>query len=237
MGSQVHDIFDSLGKTFESHESIREQIRSRRDEAKVNIDAAERSISSLLTEEDISKTVEGIKEKLSKCGPTILGIEDVLPKEPGTFYRFNDMWHNQLHSIVMISVICEFFTNDSLATIDQVKSLAGASFTLPPEAYLFGVCNAIGELPRICMNRVIHDDYLTPVRCSSFANNVFDAYKQLSFRNDALRKRFDTMKYDVKQIDEVLYDLTIRGLTKKKLVENTSNDTNPNASNNENMID
>lgn len=237
MGSQVHGIFDSLGKVFESNESIREQIRSRRDEAKINIDVAERSISSLLIEEDISKTVKAIKEKLSKCGPTIIGIQDVLPKEPGTFYRYNDMWHNQLHAIVMISVICEFFSNNSLATIEQVKSLAGSSFTLPPETYLFGVCNAIGELPRICMNRVILNDYVTPVRCSSFANNVFDAFKQLSFRNDALRKRFDTMKYDVKQIDEVLYDLTIRGLTKKNLPQKDSNNANPNASTNENMTD
>lgn len=38
-------------------------------------------------------------------------------------------------------------------------------------------------------------------------------FRLLNLKNDSLRKRFDALKYDVKKIEEVVYDLSIRGLT------------------------
>lgn len=37
-------------------------------------------------------------------------------------------------------------------------------------------------------------------------------FRLLNLKNDSLRKRFDALKYDVKKIEEVVYDLSIRGL-------------------------
>ena len=36
----------------------------------------------------------------------------------------------------------------------------------------------------------------------------------LNLKNDNLRKRFDSIKYDLKKVEEVVYDLSIRGLIK-----------------------
>jgi hypothetical protein len=36
----------------------------------------------------------------------------------------------------------------------------------------------------------------------------------LNLKNDALRKKFDSIKYDLKKVEEVVYDLSIRGLNK-----------------------
>lgn len=36
---------------------------------------------------------------------------------------------------------------------------------------------------------------------------------QLNLRNDQLRRRFDSLKYDLKRCEDVVYDLTLRGLT------------------------
>ena len=33
-------------------------------------------------------------------------------------------------------------------------------------------------------------------------------------KNDNLRKKFDGIKYDLKKVEEVVYDLSIRGLNK-----------------------
>lgn len=41
---------------------------------------------------------------------------------------------------------------------------------------------------------------------------IFFFVRLLNLKNDALRKRFDGLKYDVKRCEEVVYDLTIRGL-------------------------
>ena len=37
-------------------------------------------------------------------------------------------------------------------------------------------------------------------------------------KNDTLRKKFDGIKYDLKKVEEVVYDLSIRGLNKPKEV-------------------
>lgn len=37
-------------------------------------------------------------------------------------------------------------------------------------------------------------------------------FRLLNLKNDVLRKRYDALKYDVKKIEEVVYDLSIRGL-------------------------
>ena len=40
------------------------------------------------------------------------------------------------------------------------------------------------------------------------------ANNQLNLRNDALRRKFDSLKYDLKRCEDVVYDLTLRGLVK-----------------------
>lgn len=37
-------------------------------------------------------------------------------------------------------------------------------------------------------------------------------FRLLNLKNDHLRKRFDALKYDLKKIEEVVYDISIRGL-------------------------
>lgn len=39
---------------------------------------------------------------------------------------------------------------------------------------------------------------------------------QLNLRNDNLRRRFDSLKYDLKRCEDVVYDLTLRGLGASK---------------------
>ena len=37
-------------------------------------------------------------------------------------------------------------------------------------------------------------------------------FRLLQLKNDSLRKKFDGLKYDLKKVEEVVYDLSIRGL-------------------------
>ena len=41
-------------------------------------------------------------------------------------------------------------------------------------------------------------------------------------KNDGLRKKFDGIKYDLKKVEEVVYDLSIRGLNKTAEAGNTT---------------
>lgn len=48
--------------------------------------------------------------------------------------------------------------------------------------------------------------------CSNFF--FYDFLKRLlNLKNDLLRKRYDSIKYDLKKIEEVVYDINIRKLS------------------------
>lgn len=67
----------------------------------------------------------------------------------------------------------------------------------------------------MCVNTVIAGDYERPIRIASFISELDSAFRLLNLKNDALRKRFDSLKYDLKKAEEVVYDLSIRGLKPK----------------------
>ncbi len=83
---------------------------------------------------------------------------------------------------------------------------------------------------RLCVNCVISENYSLPLVISTFVDDLYGTYtplkikeitlllggfRLLNLKNDNLRKRFDGIKYDVKKIEEVVYDISVRGLVKK----------------------
>ena len=65
---------------------------------------------------------------------------------------------------------------------------------------------------RLAVNSVILGDYQRPFDISTFVSDLNAGFRLLNLKNDALRKKFDSLKYDVKKIEEVVYDISIRGL-------------------------
>ncbi len=64
--------------------------------------------------------------------------------------------------------------------------------------------------PRLAMNSVICGDYQRPLNISAFLSHVAAGFRLLNLKNDFLRKKFDSLKYDVKKVEEIVYDLSIR---------------------------
>lgn len=59
-------------------------------------------------------------------------------------------------------------------------------------------------------------DYGRPMRIAKFVGDLDSGFRLLNLKNDSLRKRFDGLKYDLKKVEEVVYDLSIRGLKPKE---------------------
>ena len=64
----------------------------------------------------------------------------------------------------------------------------------------------------MAVNAVTAGDYGRPVRIAKFIAELDAGFRLLNLKNDHLRKKFDGLKYDLKKVEEVVYDLTIRGL-------------------------
>ena len=62
---------------------------------------------------------------------------------------------------------------------------------------------------------MISERFDEPLKISKFVSELYAGFQLLTLKNDGLRKRFDGIKYDLKKIEEVVYDVSIRKLTSK----------------------
>ena len=87
------------------------------------------------------------------------------------------------------------------------------SFHLTLEEYLLALVDVVDELSRLAMNAVTLGDARTvTVTISSFVKDVYSGFQLLNLKNDVVRRRFDGMKYSVKKVEEVIYDLSLRSV-------------------------
>ena len=72
------------------------------------------------------------------------------------------------------------------------------------------------DLSRLATNSVTMGDFELPLMIASFVKDLFSGFQLLNLKNDILRKRGDAIKYDVKRVEDVVYDLSLRGLVKRE---------------------
>lgn len=86
------------------------------------------------------------------------------------------------------------------------------TFHISTEEYLLALITLIEELARLAMNAVTLGDYGRPLEISRFVKDLHAGFQVLNLKNDVLRRRSDGIKYQVKRVEDVVYDLSLRGL-------------------------
>jgi len=89
------------------------------------------------------------------------------------------------------------------------------AFHVTIEDYLLALTTTIEELARLAPNAVTLGDYSRPLKISKFIKDVHAGFQLLNLKNDNLRRRSDGIKYSVKKVEDVVYDLSLRGLIPK----------------------
>ena len=168
---------------------------------------------------DVSKACLAAREVFKKCRELYLQLATIIPS--GQYYRFSDHWNwttQRLVSLIALIVYLEagfLVTRDTCAEILGLKNQQSADgFHLDLETYLMGILQMVNELSRFAINSVTLGDYSRVLSLQRFVADLNSGFRLLNLKNDGLRKRFDSLKYDVKKIEEIVYDLSIRGLLK-----------------------
>ncbi|EGV92600.1 Translin [Cricetulus griseus] len=137
------------------------------------------------------------------------------------YYRFHEHWRFVLQRLVFLAAFVVYLETETLVTREAVTEILGIEpdrekgFHLDVEDYLSGVLILASELSRLSVNSVTAGDYSRPLHISTFINELDSGFRLLNLKNDSLRKRYDGLKYDVKKVEEVVYDLSIRGFNKE----------------------
>jgi predicted translin family RNA/ssDNA-binding protein len=89
------------------------------------------------------------------------------------------------------------------------------AFHITIEEYLQSLITLIEELARLAINSVTLGDYQRPLQISRFVKDIHAGFQILNLKNDSLRRRSDSIKYNVKKVEDIVYDLSLRNLVPK----------------------
>lgn len=138
------------------------------------------------------------------------------------FYKYNDLWSRSTQQLVFLIMFESYLKRKEVVNIipivEQILDVKVDihnnlnEFHIPLEDVLHAYISLISELSRLCVNSVTVGDYERPLIISKHVKDLSAGFQVLNLKNDNLRKRFDGIKYDVKKIEEVVYDITLRGL-------------------------
>lgn len=90
------------------------------------------------------------------------------------------------------------------------------AFHITVEEYILALTDITEELSRLAMNSVTMGDIDLTVRISGFIKDLFAGFQLLNLKNDVVRRRVDSVKYHVKKVEDVIYDLSLRNLIPKQ---------------------
>ncbi|KAI5122783.1 hypothetical protein M0805_000127 [Coniferiporia weirii] len=169
--------------------------------------------------EGISALLDVIRPMLKDCSESIFSIADLIPE--GEYWRWSNMWTNSLRSAVFAAVLVEYLDSGNLLSQTGVACVLrleeeNTKLFLQAEDYLHGLISMVNELSRWAVNAVTLGDFERPIRISIFVKDIFAGFSLLNLKNDLLRRRFDSLKYDIKKIEEVVYDVSLRRLADPK---------------------
>ncbi|KAJ3747264.1 translin [Lentinula detonsa] len=212
---------ENLNQMLDHESNIREKIREQVNE----FDKKTRTVVGILSKihsthsESIPSLIETARPILHSCSETIASLVSLIP--PNQFWRWKDMWCNSLRTAVFAAALSEYLTKGSLISLESTSNILGMQekwkdrVDLAVEDYLHGLITMVNELSRLAVNAVILGDFEQPLKISAFVKELFSGFSVLNLKNDTLRRRFDSLKYDMKKIEEVVYDVSLRKLVSK----------------------
>ncbi|KAK6910989.1 hypothetical protein L486_05240 [Kwoniella mangroviensis CBS 10435] len=218
----VSETLSSAIELLENDQNLKKQIR----ESMEPIDDLSRSATTELNKlhsapfSQHAEICQNAINIISRTQPLWVDVAKLIPENE--FYRYQFALGPTMRNLTTSIVLARFILHDELTPSHTISTLLGIQtdstsvLQLSAEDYLQGVIGAVNELPRLSVNAVTSQNFELPIKISSFVNDIFASYSLLNLRNDALRRKFDSLKYDLKRCEDVVYDLTLRGLTKPR---------------------
>ncbi|XP_059646861.1 uncharacterized protein LOC132293407 [Cornus florida] len=207
--------FEDFRLQMEDSGNLRNRIRA----VALEIESATRLMhSSLLLvhqSRPIPDVLEKAKAQIGALKELYNRLAEILHECPGQYYRYNGDWRSETQTVVSLLAFMHWLETGSLLMHTEAEGKLGldaSEFGLDIEDYLIGICFMSNELPRYVVNQVTSGDYDCPRKVLKFLTDLHAAFRMLNLRNDFLRKKFDGMKYDLRRVEEVFYDVKIRGL-------------------------
>ncbi|MFH0978130.1 MAG: hypothetical protein V1837_02390 [Candidatus Woesearchaeota archaeon] len=78
------------------------------------------------------------------------------------------------------------------------------------ENYLLGLCDLTGELVRKAVMDGINKDFNSANEIHELVQEIYEEFLKFDLRNGELRKKADSIKWNLKRLDDLLYDVAMK---------------------------
>lgn len=80
------------------------------------------------------------------------------------------------------------------------------------QLYILGICDVTGELVRRAVRAATKEQFGEVVEIKDTLENIFGTLLEFEFRDNETRRKFDSIKYDLKKVEELVLELKLKGL-------------------------
>lgn len=107
-----------------------------------------------------------------------------------------------------VEALCyyEFLKNKKIPT--------RASLNVSTEHYLLGLCDLTGELVRKAVADVIDKRFKNALIIKNLVDEIYGEFLLFDLRNSELRKKSDSIKWNLKKLEDIIFEAKIKGRLK-----------------------
>jgi predicted translin family RNA/ssDNA-binding protein len=183
--------FASIRKQMEEYDAARDTIiKESRDITKLS----KQAIYSL-HREDASTA----KQQLADAEKVIARLLKEIKRDPslrtGSFSA-------SLEEYTEAKAFLRFLEKGTLITCKELK-------VVDAEEYLLGLTDFTGELMRYAVLRATKRDRKAVENARNMIDSIYGQFVMFDFRNSELRKKYDSIKYNLQKVENVLYDMAL----------------------------
>ena len=189
-------VFKSMRIQLEKFDSMREDlIKTSRVILKLSKSAIYEIHRNKLTQ--ANNLLQNAKKYIAK-------INQMIQKDPclSNVGAYNEA----LEEFVEASCYYGFMKDKKLPTAKQL----GVNIHI----YIPGLCDLVGELVRKSINSSIKDDFETALEIKDFVSDVYAELMMFDFRNTPARRKFDSIKYGLEKLENLILDLKLKNRIK-----------------------
>jgi predicted translin family RNA/ssDNA-binding protein len=107
-----------------------------------------------------------------------------------------------LEEYVEAKAFLQFIEKGTLVSFKDLK-------VVEAEEYLLGLCDLTGELMRYAVLQATKRNKKGVEAARNLIDAIYGQFVQFDFRNSELRKKYDSIKYNLQKVENVLYDMTL----------------------------
>lgn len=186
------NIFSKLRKELEDKDKLREEIiinsRPILKESKQAIYALHRN------------DTKAAKKSIDEAKSGLVSLRKIVKSNPSLG---EGIYGSALQEYTEAITYYYYITENRLADNAEIGADA--------ENYLLGICDLTGELARRAVFSVVNEEFSEVNKIREFVDTIHNEFLEFELRNGEIRKKSDSIKWNLKKIEEIMYDLKIRG--------------------------